>query len=63
MSQAAREFTAVVDSPARAESNDQARGKVEVRSMAEIENRSVSNLVEVMANERWSRLSKAIGSR
>ena len=35
---------------------DEQRNKLE--QMASLENRSVSNLVEVMADERWKRLAK-----
>src|SRR6516225_4122411 len=38
---------------------DEQRNKLE--QMASIENRSVSNLVEVMADERWERLAEQQG--
>ena len=38
---------------------DEQRNKLE--RMASIENRSVSNLVEVMADERWERLAEQQG--
>ena len=38
---------------------DEQRNKLE--QMASLENRSVSNLVEVMADERWKRLADPVG--
>jgi uncharacterized protein (DUF1778 family) len=38
---------------------DEQRSKLE--QMASLENRSVSNLIEVMADERWARLSEQQG--
>ena len=38
---------------------DEQRNKLE--QMASLENRSVSNLIEVMANERWKRLAEQQG--
>jgi hypothetical protein len=38
---------------------DEQRNKLE--QMASLENRSVSNLIEVMANERWGRLTEQQG--
>ena len=38
---------------------DEQRNKLE--QMASLENRSVSNLIEVMADERWKRLAKQQG--
>ena len=38
---------------------DEQRNKLE--QMARLENRSVSNLVEVMADERWNRLAEQQG--
>ena len=38
---------------------DEQRNKLE--QMASLENRSVSNLIEVMANERWTRLAEQQG--
>ena len=38
---------------------DEQRNKLE--QMASLENRSVSNLIEVMANERWERLAEQQG--
>jgi hypothetical protein len=38
---------------------DEQRNKLE--QMASLENRSVSNLVEVMADERWARLAEQQG--
>jgi hypothetical protein len=38
---------------------DEQRSKLE--QMASLENRSVSNLIEVMANERWKRLAEQQG--
>ena len=38
---------------------DEQRNKLE--QMASLENRSVSNLIEVMANERWERLVEQQG--
>ena len=38
---------------------DEQRNKLE--QMASIENRSVSNLIEVMADERWKRLAEQQG--
>ena len=38
---------------------DEQRNKLE--KMASLENRSVSNLIEVMANERWERLVEQQG--
>ena len=38
---------------------DEQRNKLE--QMAALENRSVSNLIEVMADERWKRLAKQQG--
>jgi hypothetical protein len=38
---------------------DEQRNKLE--QMASLENRSVSNLIEVMADERWKRLAEQQG--
>ena len=38
---------------------DEQRNKLE--QMASLENRSVSNLIEVMADERWKRLAEKQG--
>src|SRR4030095_13188660 len=38
---------------------DEQRNKLE--QMASLENRSVSNLIEVMADERWKRLADPLG--
>ena len=38
---------------------DEQRGKLE--QMASLENRSISNLIEVMADERWKRLAEQQG--
>ena len=39
---------------------EEQRNKLE--QMASIENRSVSNLIEIMANERWGRLAEQQGA-